>query len=82
MTTPVLVDGHVSLARLHGAACWHCGAVTRTLAPAGTVVRPGSNRRWAVVSCGCRPALAPQPQPGDDGTGPACTSLPGVGGTR
>ena len=61
MTAPVLVEGHVSLARLHGRACWHCGAVTRTLVPAGAVIRPGSPREWQVVSCGCRPATSLRP---------------------
>lgn len=28
---PMLVTGSVSTARLHGAACWHCGAVTAVL---------------------------------------------------
>lgn len=56
MTAPVLVTGRVSIARLHGAACWHCGAVTRRLAPAGVVVLPGQSRHWPIVSCGCAPA--------------------------
>lgn len=56
MTTPVLaVEGRVSIARLHGAACWHCGAVTRKLVPAGYVVLPGQTRRWSIVTCGCAP---------------------------
>jgi hypothetical protein len=55
MGTPLFVEGQVSIARLHGAACWHCGAVTRQLKPAGTVIRPGSPNRWPIVSCGCRP---------------------------
>ena len=73
MSTPVLVEGHISLARLHGRACWHCGAVTRSLAPAGTVLRPGSTRRWQVVSCGCRPGLVPQQRTGGSR---ACTYCP------
>ncbi|MFG2113666.1 hypothetical protein ACGFRB_13700 [Streptomyces sp. NPDC048718] len=59
MTTPILVEGHISSARLHGHACWHCGAADRTLTPAGTVVRPDCDQQWTVVSCGCRPTLAP-----------------------
>ncbi|MFE6225499.1 hypothetical protein [Streptomyces sp. NPDC057854] len=54
----VLVDGQVSIARLHGRACWHCGAVTTTLAPAGTVVLAGSPDLWDIVSCGCSPIPA------------------------
>lgn len=72
MTTPVLIAGRVSIARLHGAACWHCGAVTRGLTPAGEVVLEG--RVWPIVSCGCTPttdlestmpssALIPLPDP-------------------
>lgn len=55
MSTPVLVPGRVSIARLHGEACWHCGAVTRWLAPAGKVVLAGLGRVWSIVSCGCTP---------------------------
>lgn len=51
---PVRVDGPVSIARLHGRACWDCGAVAKDLAPAGTVQVAGSDRVWAVASCGCR----------------------------
>lgn len=63
MGRPLFVTGPVSIARLHGAACWHCGAVTRRLTPAGTVVRPGSPRQWPIVSCGCTPAPAAAPRP-------------------
>ncbi|MGY3679765.1 hypothetical protein ACVWXU_003388 [Streptomyces sp. TE33382] len=56
MTAPVLVEGPVSIARLHGAACWHCGAVTRGLVPAGAVILPGQGRVWPIVSCGCSPS--------------------------
>ena len=51
---PVHVDGPVSIARLHGRACWHCGAVAKDLTPAGTVQVAGSDHVWAVASCGCR----------------------------
>lgn len=53
MGAPILVRGRVSIARLHGEACWYCGAVTRKLTPAGAVVLPGQTRPWPVVSCGC-----------------------------
>lgn len=58
MIAPVLVEGRVSIARLHGEACWHCGAVTRCFAPAGFVVLPGQTRQWPIVSCGCGPVAA------------------------
>jgi hypothetical protein len=46
----------VSIARLHGEACWHCGAVTRSLAAAGEIVlADGPDREWPVVTCGGHP---------------------------
>ena len=51
---PIRVDGPVSIARLHGRACWHCGAVAKDLEPAGTVRVAGSDHVWAVASCGCK----------------------------
>lgn len=48
----VRVQGAVSIARLHGRACWYCGAVSRTLVPAGRAQR-GAGRVWNIVSCGC-----------------------------
>lgn len=50
---PRQVTGRVSIARLHGKACFCCGAVTRELAPAGAVVLPGRKRAWPIVTCGC-----------------------------
>lgn len=50
---PVQVHGLVSIARLHGRACWDCGAVAKDLTPAGTVQIAGSEHVWPVVSCGC-----------------------------
>ncbi|MFJ8049783.1 hypothetical protein [Streptomyces luteogriseus] len=52
---PVRVQGSVSIARLHGRACWYCGAVSRTLRPAGRAQR-GAGRMWNIVSCGCHKA--------------------------
>lgn len=49
---PMLVEGQVSIARLHGQACWHCGAVTTKLTPAGTVTLAQTGLEWAIVSCG------------------------------
>ncbi|MFF0428527.1 hypothetical protein ACFYUJ_29555 [Streptomyces sp. NPDC004520] len=58
MDTPMFVDRRVSIARLHGQACWHCGAVTRSLVPAGTIVHGDSVTEWPIVSCGCAPMQA------------------------
>ncbi|MEU9606137.1 hypothetical protein [Streptomyces sp. NPDC048057] len=53
---PALVlTGTVSLARLHGAACWHCGAASRPMEPVGLVRFEADQRVWEVRSCGCRP---------------------------
>jgi hypothetical protein len=53
---PMLVEGPVSIARLHGEACWHCGAVTRSLTPVGEIVlADGPAHEWPIVSCGCTP---------------------------
>jgi hypothetical protein len=43
----------VSPARLHGEACWICGAVTKGLATAGSVytTADGEIRIWPVVAC-------------------------------
>lgn len=56
---PVRVVGPVSIARLHGRACWDCGAVARDLRPAGRVQVAGCGRVWEIASCGCKaPAVA------------------------
>lgn len=55
MGATMLVAGQVSIARLHGEACWHCGNVSPSLAPAGTIVHIGSDQEWPIVSCGCKP---------------------------
>lgn len=47
------VEGPVSIARLHGRACWYCGAVARGLATIGRVQQTAGARVWTVVSCGC-----------------------------
>jgi hypothetical protein len=56
--TPTVVDGHVSIVRLHGEACFHCGAVNKALCTAGHVVVRGDTRVWQIVTCGCRSAAA------------------------
>lgn len=51
---PAVVDAlEVSIARLHGEACWHCGAVNAQLEPIGEVstVVGGGRRVWTVVAC-------------------------------
>jgi hypothetical protein len=53
---PTVVDERVSLVRLHGEACFHCGTVNKTLRTAGHVVVRGSTRVWKIVTCGCRAA--------------------------
>lgn len=58
---PVTPD--VSIVRLHGEACWHCGAVYTKLHPAGEVQTrvAGEVRVWPIVTCrGCaaRPGAA------------------------
>ncbi|WP_371660747.1 hypothetical protein [Streptomyces sp. NBC_00280] len=53
---PTDIDERVSLVRLHGEACFHCGAVNKTLRTAGHVVVRGSTRVWQIVTCGCRAA--------------------------
>lgn len=51
------VDGPVSIARLHGRACWYCGAVARELSAVGRVRLAARARVWTVVSCGCHAAV-------------------------
>lgn len=53
--SPVRISGPVSIARLHGRACFDCGAVAKDLTPAGSVRLPGSKRAWPIVTCGCQP---------------------------
>lgn len=52
---PASVQGPVSIARLHGEACFYCGAVTKTLHAAGHVTLNGADRVWPIVTCGCYP---------------------------
>ncbi|MGY1498522.1 hypothetical protein ACW4TU_18315 [Streptomyces sp. QTS52] len=51
---PTVIDGGVSIVRLHGEACFDCGAVGKDLRAAGAVVICGSARVWQTVTCGCR----------------------------
>ncbi|AUH40475.1 hypothetical protein [Streptomyces sp. CMB-StM0423] len=51
-----VVHCDVSIVRLHGEACFHCGSVRRPLRPAGSVTVPtpgGGTKAWRVVTCGC-----------------------------
>lgn len=53
--TPAPPD--ISIARLHGEACYTCGAVNTGLQPAGQVstVVDGGLRVWPIVTCAeCR----------------------------
>lgn len=52
-TKPIRIAGAVSIARLHGRACWHCGAVGKALLPAARVQRSEGGRVWTVRTCGC-----------------------------
>ncbi len=56
---PTVVSGDVIIARLHGEACFYCGAVNKALREAGHVVVRGSTRVWPIVTCGCRTAVPP-----------------------
>lgn len=47
----VPISEHISIARLHGEACFRCGAVARTLYAAGHISLPGRDRVWPVVVC-------------------------------
>lgn len=48
-----------SIARLHGLACWSCGAVSRTLASSREVRQADAARIWTVSLCaGCHLAAA------------------------
>jgi len=51
---PTVIDGRVSIVRLHGEACFECGAVNRALRAAGHVLVRSSTRVWEVFTCGCR----------------------------
>jgi hypothetical protein len=52
--TPTLVQGPVSIARQHGEACFHCGAVAKKLYADGCITLVGTDRVWPIVTCGCR----------------------------
>lgn len=44
----------ISIVRLHGEACWWCGAALGTLHPAGSVTTAfteGGCREWFIVAC-------------------------------
>lgn len=50
----------VSIARLHGEACWDCGAVATTLYPAGAVTTE-AGKEWEIRKCiACRPLTEQQ----------------------
>jgi hypothetical protein len=51
---PVVIDSSVSIVRLHGEACFDCGAVTKPLRAAGQVMVRGCSRVWNIRTCGCR----------------------------
>lgn len=41
----------VSVVRLHGHACWDCGAVEAPLVPVGEAVVTGFTETWPIVKC-------------------------------
>ena len=51
---PILIEDGVSIARLHGEACFDCGAVTKKLLMAGHGTLRGNSRVWQIMTCGCR----------------------------
>ncbi|MEU6259216.1 hypothetical protein [Streptomyces sp. NPDC047043] len=55
---PTVVEGRVSIVRLHGEACFDCGTVGKTLRAAGHVVVRGNPVMWQIVTCGCRLKVA------------------------
>lgn len=50
---PPVIDREVSIARLHGEACWFCGDALRRLYPAGSIRTSvdGGYRVWQVAAC-------------------------------
>lgn len=50
---PKICTAQISIVRLHGEACYHCGAAFGQLRPGGSVVTPvrGGTREWPVVVC-------------------------------
>ncbi|MCL6733269.1 hypothetical protein [Streptomyces neyagawaensis] len=44
----------MSIARQHGEACFHCGAVAKKLYADGCITLAGRDRVWPIVTCGCR----------------------------
>lgn len=73
--TPMAVDSHVSIVRLHGEACFDCGAVNTPLRSAGQVVVLGCRRVWRIRTCGCQPRTT-QTRP------PSGTAMPNPAAAR
>lgn len=56
---PTVSVDEVSIARLHGFACWDCGAVARELTPCGTVPVTENERVLTISRCAaCRQPMA------------------------
>jgi hypothetical protein len=53
----------VSIARLHGEACWDCGAVNTTLHPDGTVTT-AAGQEWEIRRCISHRTLSEQQERG------------------
>lgn len=48
--SPASAPESVSIARLHGEACWECGAANTTLYPAGAVATE-AGKEWQIRKC-------------------------------
>jgi hypothetical protein len=78
--TPQVVDHDVSIVRLHGMACFDCGAVNRRLRAAGQVVVRGCSHVWPIRTCGCRPEAGTRTASGTARKTPrAAVTAPGSG---
>jgi hypothetical protein len=78
--TPQVVESDVSIVRLHGLACFECGAVNRRLRAAGEVVVRGCSHVWPIRTCGCRQGEAARPASGTARKTPqAAGTAPGSG---
>ncbi|MFG3136163.1 hypothetical protein ACGFZA_08055 [Streptomyces sp. NPDC048211] len=51
LSSPAEANDQPNFARLHGEACWFCGAVNGPLTPAGEVTLDGDAQVWQVAAC-------------------------------
>lgn len=77
---PQIVDSDVSIVRLHGMACFDCGAVSRPLRAVGEVVVRGRSHVWLIRTCGCRRTAVARTASGTASKTPqAAVTAPGSG---